>query len=45
MIQRIKQKLTKIQNVALKNLWANAFALLPENILLPIFKSEDLEVR
>jgi len=45
MIQRVKQQSTEIQNVALKNLQHNAFALLPENILLSMLKSNELEVR
>ena len=44
-IQRIKQQSTEIQNVTLKNLRHNAFALLPENLLFSMLKSDELEVR
>ena len=45
MIQRIKQQSEEIQNVALNNLKYNAFALLPENMLYSMMKSEDANVR
>ena len=45
-IQRMKQQAEEIQSVAFKNLKyrPNAFALLPENVLYSILKSDDLEV-
>ena len=45
MIQRMKQQAEEIQSIAFKNLKYNAFALLPENELYFILKSDDLEVR
>ena len=45
MIQRMKQQAEEIQRIAFKNLKYNAFALLPENVLYSILKSDDLEVR
>lgn len=45
MIQRIKNQSDDIQCVALKNLEHNAFALLPENMLYSMLKSNDLAVR
>ncbi|CAI9715420.1 Hypothetical predicted protein [Octopus vulgaris] len=43
MIKRIKQQSQEIQDVAFKNLKYNA--LLPENVLYSMMKSDDLEVR
>jgi hypothetical protein len=45
MIQRIKNQSEDVQRVALKNLQHNAFALLPENMLYSMLKSNDLAVR
>ena len=45
MIQRIKQQPEDIQTIALKNLKYNAFALLHENMLYSMVKSEEPEVR
>ena len=45
MIQRMKQQVEEIQSIAFKNLKYNAFALLPENVLYSMLKSDDLEVR
>ena len=41
MIQRMKQQTEEIQSVAFENLKYNAFALLPENVLYSMLKSED----
>ena len=45
MIQRVKEHFTEIQNVTLKKLQNNAFALLLLNILLSMMKSDELEAR
>lgn len=45
MIQRIKEQSAEIQYIALNNLKYNAFALLPENMLYSMMKSEDVNVR
>ena len=45
MIKRIKQQSEETQDVAFRNLKYNAFALLPENVLYSMMKSDDLEVR
>ena len=45
MIQRMKQQAEEIQSIAFKNLKYNAFALLPENVLYFLLKSDDLEVQ
>ena len=45
MIKRIKQQSEEIQDVAFRNLKYNAFALLPENALYSMMKSDNLEVR
>lgn len=45
MIQRIKQQPQEIQTVAFKNIQYNAFALLPENILYAMVKSDEIKVR
>ena len=45
MIQRMKQQAEEIQSIAFKNLKYDAFALLPENVLCSMLKSDDLEVR
>jgi len=44
-IQRINQQSEEVQGVPFKNLNYNAFALLPENVLYSMMKSNDLEVR
>lgn len=45
MIQRIKNQESDIQEIAFKNIQHNAFALLPENVLFAMMKSDELEVR
>ena len=45
MIERIKQQSEEIKSVALKNIQYNAFALLPENVLYSMMKSDELHVR
>ena len=45
MIKRIKQQSEEIQDVAFRNLKYNVIALLPENVLYAMMKSDDLEVR
>ena len=45
MIGQIKKQPPEIQEIALCNLQFNAFALLPENILFSMLKSDELEVR
>lgn len=45
MIQRIRKQPYEIQQITLKNIQYNAFALLPENILYSMVKSDELEVR
>jgi hypothetical protein len=45
MIQRIKQQSKEIQTIAMNNIKYNAFALLPENMLYSMIKSEDANVR
>ena len=44
-IQRINQQSEEVQGVPFKNLNYNAFALLLENVLYSMMKSNDLEVR
>ena len=45
MIQRIKQQSVQVQDVAFNNIKYNAFALLPENMLYSMMKSDELGVR
>ena len=45
MIQRMKQQAEEIQSIAFKNPKYNAFALLPENVLYSMLRSDDLQVR
>ena len=45
LIKKIKQQSEVVQDVAFRNLKYNAFALLPENMLYSMMKSDDLEVK
>jgi hypothetical protein len=45
MIKRIKEQSEEIKTIALKNLQHNAFALLPENLLYSMMKSDEYKVR
>ncbi|XP_065659644.1 uncharacterized protein LOC136083793 [Hydra vulgaris] len=45
MIKRIKEQSEEIKIIALKNLQHNAFALLPENLLYSMIKSDEYKVR
>ena len=45
MIQRIRKQPPEIQQITLKNIQYNAFALQPENIFYSMVKSDELEVR
>ncbi|KAK6178315.1 hypothetical protein SNE40_013114 [Patella caerulea] len=44
-IQRMKQQSEEIQSVVFHNLKFNAFALLPENVLYSMVKSDELDIR
>ena len=43
MIQRIREQLHEIQQIALRNIQGNTFCLLPENLLYSMLKSEEVE--
>ena len=45
MIDRIRKQPNQFQRITLKNLRYNAFALLPENVLFSMVKSDEPEVR
>ena len=45
MIDRIQKQPIEVQRITLKNLQYNAFALLPENVLFSMVKSDEPEVR
>ena len=45
MIQRIKEQPHEIQQIALRNIQANTFCLLPENLLYSMVKCEEVKVR
>ena len=45
MIDRIQKQPIEVQRITLKNLQYNAFALLPENVLFLMVKSDEPEVR
>ena len=45
MIDRIQKQPIEVQRITLKNLQYNAFALLSENVLFSMVKSDEPEVR
>ena len=45
MIQRIKEQLHEIQQIALRNIQGNIFCLRQENLQYSMVKSEEVEVR
>ena len=45
MIDRIQKQPIEVQRITLKKLQYNAFALLPENVLFSMVKSDEPEVR
>ena len=45
MIDRIQKQPIEVQRITLKSLQYNAFALLPENVLFSMVKSDEPEVR
>ena len=45
MIDRIQMQPIEVQRITLKNLQYNAVALLPENVLFSMVKSDEPEVR